>query len=82
MKKELFEFERNKHINEQFAGVVPRVKGDMKSDPIGYMFDQYWKEYLITHGFDGTSTPDTMVLEKYRRRTHIGAYTGFIKKRM
>lgn len=84
MKKELFEFERNKHINEQFAGVVPRAaKGNMRSDPIGYLFDQWWNGIPLLHdGFDGTnSTPDTMVLENVSaEETHMGAYTQFIEK--
>ena len=84
MKERFFEFERSSHINKQFAGVIPRAaKGDMKSDPIGYMFDQYWNGIPLLHdGFDGTSsTPDTMVLENVSaEETHIGEYTEYIKR--
>jgi hypothetical protein len=81
---QLFDTEKNAHINKHFAGVVPRAaKGTIKTDPIGYMFDKYWNAVPVLHnGFDGTSsTPDTMVLSRVSADAkHIGAYTSRIRK--
>jgi hypothetical protein len=81
---QLFDTEKNAHINKHFAGVVPRAaKGTIKTDPVGYMFDKYWNAVPVLHsGFDGTSsTPDTMVLGRVSADAkHIGAYTSRIRK--
>ena len=81
---QLFDAEKNAHINEHFAGVVPRAaKGTIKTDPVGYLFDKYWNAVPVLHnGFDGTnSTPDTMVLNRISADAkHIGAYTSRIRQ--
>jgi hypothetical protein len=84
IRKVLFETERNKHINEQFAGVVPRAaKGSYKTDPVGYMFDYYWNGIPLLHrGFNGSdTTPDTIVLSRVNANAkHIGEYTHHIER--
>ena len=81
---QLFDAEKNAHINKHFAGVVPRAaKGTLKTDPLGYLFDKYWNAVPVLHnGFDGTSTtPDTMVLSRISADAkHIGAYTNRIRQ--
>ena len=81
---QLFDTEKNAHINKHFAGVVPRAaKGTIKTDPVGYLFDKYWNAVPVLHnGFDGTnSTPDTMVLSRISADAkHIGAYTSRIRQ--
>jgi hypothetical protein len=81
---QLFDTEKNAHINKHFAGIVPRAaKGTYKEDPVGYLFDQYFNTVKFVHPEfnEDSATPDSMVYEYGKFDTeHTGTYTRHMRR--
>lgn len=83
MQQQMFDFEKNEHINKHFSGLVPRAaKGSALDNPIAYTFDKYWNTVRSIHPeIEDAGTPDLMVYADLSADAkHVGRMSRYIRK--
>lgn len=83
MQQQMFDIEKNEHINKHFSGLVPRAaKGSAFDNPMAFAFDKYWNTVESIHPeIEAAGTPDLLVYKDLSASSkHIGRMTNYIRQ--